>query len=106
MANEFFSRTTVELRFGVLGFIVALTGVGLGFLGFAIPFRGVAVAGFVVCVVGVVIGFIAVAIGVIKWFRQPQRNIEASLEAAHRIGAKLSSRHVRDRRERDSPSDD
>ena len=75
MSRAFFRGTTPELRWASLSFLVAATGVALGFLGFAISVRVVSIFGFAICFAGISMGFIAIGLGLFRWLKNTREHL-------------------------------
>lgn len=77
------------MRIAFVSFLVALTGVAVGFLGFHIDARWLAVIGFGLTVVGVLIGFVGVSIG---WVHDSKDAIGGSVRAADNLRSRFFPR--------------
>lgn len=89
MKKEFFSGTTRGMRIAFVGFLVALTGVVVGFFGFHIEARWLAVTGFGFTVIGVLIGFAGVLTG---WVLDTKGAVAGSTQAAEKLRSRFFSR--------------
>lgn len=89
MKKDFFYGTPRGMQIAFGGFVVALSGVVAGFLGFYISERWLSIAGFGVTAVGVLIGFIGVAYG---WARDAKPAVKGSVQASKELRSKLFAR--------------
>lgn len=75
------------LRIGLAGFAIAAIGAALGFAGFQIDEKALALVGFAVVVIGVVIGFVGIVYG---WITEGKRAITGSVQSAKDLRDKMN----------------